>query len=108
MVEPEEINKAILEIRDLLRLLAAPAIAERDKKVREDIQRVVGQSEKKQTALMLMDGSKTQTEIHMATGFNKGHLSTMVKQLSEMGVLEEDTKKPKIKIYIPANFFQKD
>jgi hypothetical protein len=108
MLETDEINKAILEIRDLLRLMAAPAIAERDKKAREDIQRIVGQSEKKQAALMLMDGSKTQTDIHKAIDFSKGHLSTMVKELNEAGVLQDDIKKPKIKIYIPINFFQKD
>jgi hypothetical protein len=108
MLGQDEINAAILEIRDLLRLLAAPAIAERDKKAREDIQRVVGQSEKKQSALMLMDGSKTQSDIHKVTDFNKGHLSTMVKQLSELGLLEEDVKKPKLKIFIPANFFEKN
>lgn len=108
MIETEEINKAILEIRDLLRLMAGPAIAERDKKAREHIQRIVGQSDKKHSALMLMDGNKTQSEIHKITGFNKGHLSTMVKHLSEAGVLEDDIKKPKIKIFIPHDFFQKD
>lgn len=108
MLETEEINKAILEIRDLLRLMAGPAIAERDKKAREEIQHIVGQSEKKQSALMLMDGSKTQSDIHKTTGFNQGHLSTMVKQLSELGLLEEDNKKPKLKIFIPSNFFQRD
>jgi len=37
-----EILNAILEIRDLVQLMAEPAIAARDKKSRADLRRLVG------------------------------------------------------------------
>ena len=102
----DEVNAAILEMRDLLRLLAGPAIAERDKKSRDEVQQIVGQSVKKQAAIMLMDGSRTQADLVKETGVNQGHLSTMVKQLGEAGVLADQTKKPKLKLFLPSNFFE--
>lgn len=102
----DEVIAAIFEMRDLLRLLAGPAIAERDKKAREDIRLIAGQGEKKQAAIMLMDGSKTQAEIVKETGIQKGNLSIVVKKLSEVGVLIDDIKRPKLKIFLPPNFFE--
>src|SRR5436190_1542574 len=71
-----DILKAIHEIRDLIRLMAEPAIAERDKKLRSELRRIVGNSVPKAKSVLLMDGSRTQSAIQRETGIDKGYLST--------------------------------
>jgi hypothetical protein len=104
--ESDNISGAIFEIRDLLRLLAEPAIAERDQKRRGDIRRIIGSSAPKAKAVLLMDGTRNQTSIHQDSGLNRGHLSTLVKQLSEAELLVGDVKQPKLAIMLPQNFFE--
>jgi hypothetical protein len=106
MITTDEVDVAILEMRDLLRLLAVPAIAERDRKRREEVRRIVGSSQPKSKAVMMMDGSRTQRVIHKETNINQGHLSTLVKQLSVADLLTGDVKQPKLAIVLPANFFE--
>jgi hypothetical protein len=102
-----ELLTAICEIRDLVRLMAEPAIAARDQKFRTELRRIVGNSSPKAKAVLLMDGSRSQRDIHRATGTNIGHLSTLVKQLKTSKLLSGDGKQPKLAIVIPANFFEK-
>jgi hypothetical protein len=104
----EDVSAAILEMRDLLRLLAEPAIAERDQKRREEIRRIIGGSESKSKAVMLMDGNRTQLTIHNEIKIHQGNLSTLVKQLGEAGLLVGEPKKPKLAIRLPSNFFEKE
>jgi hypothetical protein len=101
-----ELLIAISEIRDLIRLMAEPAIAERDKKLRTELRRLVGSSGPKAKAVFLMDGTRTQAMIQKDTGFNQGHLSTLVKQLKANQLLVGDGKQPKLAISIPDNFFE--
>ena len=84
----EELLGAISEIRDLLRLIAEPQIAARDKKLRDDLIRVVGSSVPKRKAVCAMDGNRGQIEIHKETGINKGHLSTLVKELTKSQIFQ--------------------
>jgi len=100
-----EILSAVQEIRDLIRLMAEPAIAERDKKLRSELRRIVGNSTPKARAALLMDGSRAQSVIQRETGINQGHLSTLVKQLNGGGLLTGGGKEPKLAISIPTNFF---
>jgi len=104
MNEPAELLTAVREIRDLIRVLAEPALAERDQKLRAELKRLVGSSVPKAKAVSLMNGSLSQTEIHNETGMNKGNLSTLVKQLNESKLLTEDSN-PTLAITIPSNFF---
>jgi hypothetical protein len=106
MDEKSELLNAILEIRDLVRLLAEPAIAERDQKLRINLKRIVGNSPAKQKSVFLMDGNHTQSDIQDKTNVNQGHLSTLVKQLKENKLLSGDGKKPKLAISIPSSFFE--
>ena len=53
---------AICEIRDLVRLIAEPQIAARDKKLRDDLVKIVGNSAAKRKAVLAMDGSRTQID----------------------------------------------
>lgn len=101
-----EVSAAILEMRDLLRLIAEPAIAQRDQRQRENLKVIVGKSQPKAKAAQLMDGTKSQTEIHKLSGMQKSNLSLFVKQLSEAGLLSSTSQAPKLALLIPPNFFE--
>ena len=100
-------TEILREIRDLLRLIAEPAIAERDKKYREAL-RVIGGSSTSKTAkaILLLDGTRTQAEISKACGIDRGNLSGLVKKLKAAELLKGDSKQPQLAISIPANFFE--
>ena len=54
----------LAEMRDLLRLIAEPAIAQRDKKLRESLRDIAGSAAgMKAKAILLMDGTRTQKMI---------------------------------------------
>jgi hypothetical protein len=102
----KEMLNAIREIRDLVRLLAEPAIAERDRKLRAELRRIVGRSDRAAKSVLRMDGTRTQRDIHKEVGINEGQLSAIVKQLKDSQLLAADGKQPKLAISIPANFFE--
>jgi hypothetical protein len=106
-VDNAEVTAAILEMRDLLRLLAKSALAEQDKESRQKLRDIVGQSSSKAKAVMLMDGTRTQVAIHNEAGVHQGNLSTMVKQMGAAGLLIGETKQPKLGIFLPKDFFTK-
>lgn len=93
------------EIRKVLELLAEPAIAQRDAKMRDELRKIVGSSAKKQQAVFLMDGTRTQAAIVNETAVHKGDLSTMVGKLESAGLLVGEKKQPKLAISIPSQFF---
>jgi hypothetical protein len=97
----------LTEMRDLLRLLAEPAIAERDKKLRETLRAIGGSgSSKKAKAILLLDGTRTQADVTKSCGIHKGDLSGLVKRLRDAELLKGDPKQPQLAISIPANFFE--
>jgi hypothetical protein len=102
----DEMLSAVLQIRDLVRLMAEPAIAEHDRKLREELRRIVGRSAAKEKSVLLMDGKHTQRDIHREAGMNEGNLSTFVKELKSGKLLAEDEKRPKLAISIPDSFFE--
>lgn len=102
-----EILSAMYEIRDLIRLMAEPAIAERDRKLRNDLRKIVGKSAPKARSVMVMDGTRTQRAIIDQTGINQGDLSALVKRLKQSKLISEDAKHPSLLISVPSNFFDK-
>lgn len=96
------------QIRALLELIAEPAIAARDAKLREELRRIVGASQPKRKAVLLMDGLHSQKQLAEASGANRGHLSTMVGQLDAAGLLSGDKRSPRLVISIPSTFFDAD
>ena len=106
MVDSGELLEAVHEIRDLLRLMAEPATSERDRKLRTELRRIVGRSDRVAKSVLRMDGTRTQADIHKEVGINKGQLSAIVKQLKDSQLLAADGKQPKLAISIPANFFE--
>jgi hypothetical protein len=95
------------EMRDLLRLMAEPAIAQRDKKLRDALRSIGGAaSSKKAKAILLMDGTKVQARIVEDCGISKGNLSELVTTLKAADLLTGDPKQPQLAITIPSNFFE--
>ncbi|MCY3018367.1 MAG: hypothetical protein NTW87_04955 [Planctomycetota bacterium] len=95
----------VRQLRKLVELLAEPAIAQRDAKLRGELRNIVGSSIKKQRSVFLMDGSRTQKQILAQTGVNQGDLSDMVGKLETAGLLADGRKQPKLAISIPPDFF---
>jgi hypothetical protein len=104
--ESNELLEIVRKIHTLLELLAEEKIAQRDAKQRTALLEIVGTSVTKQRSVFLIDGTRTQTEIHGKTSVNKGHLSTMVGKLHKAKLLAADTKRPKLAISIPSSFFE--
>ncbi|WP_311029412.1 hypothetical protein [Mesorhizobium koreense] len=104
--EASEVVEILQRIEALLKLLAEDKIAERDARQRMALLEIVGSSSTKQKSVLLMNGTRTQTEIHGETSVNKGHLSTLVGKLHQAKLLIGDPKKPKLAISIPSNFFE--
>lgn len=95
----------LAEIRDLLQVMAEPALAKRDEKLREAIRAVVGKSRKSAGAIRLMDGSCTQAVISKEAGIDPGQLNRLIKSLEKNALIDADEKHPKLRVKLPLNFF---
>jgi hypothetical protein len=104
--ESADLLEEARKIRQLLELIAEPAIARRDARLRGQLREIAGTSIKKQQSVLLMDGSRTQKEIIVVTAIHKGDLSTMVGKLDKAGLLTGEKKKPALSISIPTTFFE--
>lgn len=58
-----EQTELLKEIRDLLQVIAEPGLAKRDEKRRSALREIIGKSQQKIKAALLMDGSLTQSAI---------------------------------------------
>lgn len=101
-----EMLETVRKIYGLLELLAEDKIAERDAKQRKALVDIVGSSVPMRASVLLMDGTRTQTDIHTETSANRGHLSTLVGKLYTANLLVGDSKAPKLAISLPPNFFE--
>lgn len=106
MSESAQLLAAVEEIREFVRLMAEPAIAERDAKRRAELKKIVGSSARKGQAVLQMDGARAQKAIQLETGIDAGDLSKLVKRLKEGDLISGDGKLPKLAITVPANFFE--
>ncbi|MCC6679680.1 MAG: hypothetical protein IT445_02150 [Phycisphaeraceae bacterium] len=102
---PQQIE-LLTEIRDLLHVMAEPALAKRDEKLRNALRTVVGRSKKKAAAVVLMDGLNSQAAIVKKSKIDQGDLSRLVKALAKKSLIASNEKQPKLCITIPPNFFE--
>jgi len=102
----EEQTQLLREMRDLLLVMAEPALAQRDQKSRALIRQVVGKSKPKAKAVVSMDGSRNQATVCKESGMDQGNLSRLVKALRAKELIGADEKHPKLVISIPPNFFE--
>jgi hypothetical protein len=105
MKETDKGLEMLGEIRDLLRLIAEPQLAERDRKLREELRRIAGKGEKNIKAVLLMDGSRNQTAIVKEASIDFGQLSKLVKALRTAKLLT-DKENPELVIPITESVFQ--
>jgi hypothetical protein len=98
----------LAEIRDLLQVIAEPALAKRDAKLRASLRKVVGNSAKKAKAATLMDGARSRPAILKESGIDPADLSRLVKALTEARLIVGDEKHPALVLRIPPAFFDKD
>jgi hypothetical protein len=101
-----ELLDHIREIRKLLELLAEPAIAQRDAKLRQELRQIVGSGKQKQRAVMLMNGTRRRTEIQAQSPMGAGNLSTLIARLTQAKLVADDAKLPRLTLSLPANFFE--
>jgi DNA-binding MarR family transcriptional regulator len=99
-----EQTELLREIVVLLRLLAEPAIAKRDEKLRSSLYEIVGKSSARAKAVLSMDGTRTQAAICKEAGIDQGALSRLTKTLRGAGLIATDDKALKLVIPIPPNF----
>ncbi len=105
--ESAQMMRVLTEMRDLLRLIAEPAIAERDEKLRKKLRDIAGSATgKKAKAILMMDGTRNQAGIVSECGINQGDLSQLVKKLKAAELLAGGPKQPQLVISIPINFFE--
>jgi len=102
----DEQTELLREMRDLLLIMAEPALAERDKRLRAALTEVVGKNRSKARAVLAMDGSRSQSAIHKEGGIDQGNLSRLVKALRNKSLLVGNDKNPKLAITVPSNFFE--
>ena len=100
-----EDTKLLREMRDLLLVMAEPALAKRDERLRAALGDIVGKSKPRAKAVLLMDGTRSQSSIKNESGIDAGDLSRCVKALREASLLGRD-ENPKLVIAIPPNFFE--
>lgn len=102
----DENTSLLREIRDLLLLLAEPAIAQRDERLRTSLRQIVGKSKRKADAVALMDGTRAQGVIQKQCGIDAGDLSRLVKAMREGGLLAPDDKQVKLAFPTPPDFLE--
>jgi hypothetical protein len=98
----------LTEIRDLLLVLAEPALAKRDYKFRDALRKIVGKSEKSRTAVLLMNGTLSQAAIVKQVPIDQGQLSRLVKALAKETLIAPDEKHPKLVVAISAAVFEEE
>lgn len=102
----DEQTQLLREMRDLLRVMAEPALAQRDQKRRAALAEIAGKSVKKAKAILLMNGSRNQKTICRESGIDQGDLSRLEKALRAKELLVADEKNPTLVISLPLNFFE--
>jgi hypothetical protein len=106
MSDSEQIE-LMREVRDLLRVIAEPSLAKRDAAARKVVLKAVGTSKGRADAALKMDGTRSQSEIRRDTKIDSANLSRLVKALREGGVLGPDEKRPRLKVWIPPDMFDR-
>ncbi len=98
----------LTEIRDLLLVMAEPSLAKRDAALRSALRAVVGKSEKKAKATLIMDGTLSQSDIVRETGIDRGNLSRLVSALAKEQLISADDQHPRLMVNVPPTFFDED
>jgi len=102
----DEQTELLREMRDLLLVIAEPALAERDKKFRTSLRKVVGKSKQRADVVLLMDGMRSQADLRKESGMDSGNLSRLVTALRSKQLIKSDERHPELVISVPPNLFE--
>ena len=98
-----EDTELLREIRDLLLLIAEPALSQRDERLRGALLKIVGQSSQRAEAVAMMDGTRSQATIRTDCGMDKGNFSRFLKSLREQKLIGPDDGNPKLTFPAPPS-----
>jgi hypothetical protein len=98
-------TELLTEIRDLLAVIAEPALAARDTKLRSSLRAIVGSGSKKAKAALLFDGTRSRAEIAKESGIDPSDLTKLIKALGAAQLVSAEDKHPKLYLRIPPTFF---
>lgn len=101
-----ETIQLLTEIRDLLRILAAPLLAEIDREGRQKIAALAGKSAKRRAAVLAMDGKRTRADIQKQVGIDQGDFSRFVADLKAGDLLDENNRVPRLKVSVAPDMFK--
>jgi len=104
--ETTSITTLLTDIRDLLLLIAEPAIAKRDSGLRASIREAVGTGVKRQAASLLMNGKLTRKEIQAQSTIDQSGISRLVSELIEKGLALEEDSRPCLVCQLPSDFYK--
>lgn len=105
MKETEQQTELLREMVDLLRLLAEPQLAERDRKWRDELRKIAGKGDKNISAVKLMNGTRSQSTIAKEIPMDVGQLSKLVKSLRGADLLTSNIN-PEVVIPVTDTIFQ--
>jgi hypothetical protein len=101
-------TELLVEIRDLLQVLAEPLLEKRHKKFRDGIRAVVGKKKSAKVAVLMMDGTRTQAAIAKESSMDASQLNRLVKELEKGAFCLMEGKHPKLATKLPADFFDEN
>ena len=82
-----EQTELLREMRDLLKVIAEPALAKRGEGLRVILRELIGRSKPNAKAVLLMDGTRTRKAIRHETGVDQGNFSRLEKSLREKKIV---------------------
>lgn len=101
----EKIVNLLTEIRELLRIIAEPQLAERDRQGRATIVKIVGRSQKRKSAVLLIDAVRTRADIQKLSEIDPGDLSRFMSELKEAQLCEEQSRVPRLRVSVDEKMF---
>lgn len=101
-------TELLMEIRDLLQVMAEPMLEKRHKKFRDGIRDVVGKKQTARIAVLLMDGTRSQAAISKESGMDAGQLNRLVKELQHKSLCAMEGKHPKLAGRLPSDFWEQN
>jgi len=104
-VAMDEQTELLREIRDLLKVLASPMLAERDKEGRRVLRELVGKSDKRKAFVLAIDGKRPRAELVKETGIDPADASRIVADLKDQKILTESNRVPKFQISVDPGIF---
>ena len=105
MVYDSKSEALLAEIRDLLMVIAEPQLAERDRKIREELKKIGG-GEKKQAAILAMADGNDRKNVMTISGIDGSNLTKLVTELTSVAALEPHDTVLKLRCRIPQDFFK--